>query len=213
MKTRSIAVGVLGMLIGVLVTVSIAATSGDQTPAAQAEFQLPPGWTEADMQACMIAGTPGEAHQELARGAGTWEGTTTMWMFPGAEPVTSASTSRAQMVMDGRYLKVEWSGEMPGMGPYSGLGFYGYDNVSQKYVATWIDNHSTGMMHGTGERSADGKVTTINYTYNCPITKKACVMRDVETITGPDTKTMQMYGTDPVSGKEFKMMQIDLKRN
>lgn len=153
-----------------------------------------------------------EAHQALARGAGVWEGTTTMWMFPGADPVTSASTSRAQMVMDGRHLKVEWSGEMPGMGPYNGIGYYGYDNVSQKYVAIWLDNQSTGMMHGTGEQSADGKVTTIHYTYNCPITKKPCVMRDVETITGPDTKTMEMYGPDPTTGKEFKMLQIDLKR-
>ena len=42
--------------------------------------------------------------------------------------------------MDGRYLKSEMAGEMPGMGPYSGLGLIGFDNISKKFVATWADN-------------------------------------------------------------------------
>jgi len=115
-------------------------------------------------------------------------------------------------IMDGRYIQSEITGEMPGMGPYRGLGFSGFDNVSQKFVATWIDNHSTGMLNGTGELSADGKTITWNYTMNCPITKKPAAMRDVETITGFNTKTLVSYAADPKSGKEFKMMSIELTR-
>ena len=37
-------------------------------------------------------------------------------------------------------------------------------------------------------------------------------MREVETITGPNTKTLEMFGTDPKSGKEFKMMSIELTK-
>jgi hypothetical protein len=37
-------------------------------------------------------------------------------------------------------------------------------------------------------------------------------MRQVETITGPTTKTLEMTGADPKSGKEFKMMSIELTR-
>jgi len=37
-------------------------------------------------------------------------------------------------------------------------------------------------------------------------------MREIETMTGPNSKTLEMYGTDPKSGKEFKMMVIEFTR-
>ncbi len=53
---------------------------------------------------------------------------------------------------------------------------------------------------------------TLNYNHNCPLTKKPTVMREVETVTGPNTKTMEMFGIDPKGGKEFKMLSINLTR-
>ena len=176
---------------------------------ASPEFKLPPGWTEADMQACMIAGTPGEMHKELAKHVGTWEGKNTMWMMPDSPPMTSEAKSTVTSIMDGRYLKIDMDGDMPGMGPYKGFGLMGYDNVAGKFVATWIDNHSTTIMNGTGSMSKDGKSLTIEYTYTCPITKKPAVMREVETLTGPNTKVFEMFGAEPKSGKEYKMMRIE----
>jgi hypothetical protein len=37
-------------------------------------------------------------------------------------------------------------------------------------------------------------------------------MRQIETNTGPNTKTLEVFGVEPKSGKEFKMMQIELTR-
>lgn len=184
-----------------------AAKAADQQP-----MQLPPGWTDADMQACMTAMMPGKMHEHLATSVGTWQGKNSMWMYPGAEPATSESTTTVTSIMDGRYVKIKAAGEMPGMGPFSGFGINGYDNVAQKFVSVWIDNCSTGIMNGTGELSPDGKVMAWNYTYNCPITKKPTTLRQVETTTGPDTMTMEMHMIDPKSGKEFKMMEIALTR-
>jgi hypothetical protein len=186
--------------------------AADSSGGAQPEMKLPPGWTAEDMQACILAGTPGKMHEHLFQGLGVWRGTTTMWMVPGAEPTTSDCTSTVTPIMDGRYVKIEWAGEMPGMGPYSGLGIAGFDNVSQQFVSIWIDNHSTGIMNGVGELSSDGKTTTWNYTHNCPLTKKPTVMREVETLTGPNTKTLEMFGTDPKTGQEFQMMSIELTK-
>jgi hypothetical protein len=180
--------------------------------AAQPEIKLPPGWTEADMQACILAGTPGKMQEHLAKGAGTWDGKTTMWMGPDTEPMKSTCTSTATSIMDGRHLKVEIAGDMPGMGPYRGLGLYGFDNVAGRFVSTWIDNQGTGIMTGTGELSADGKTLTWRHTYTCPITKKPAVMREVETTTGPTTKTLDMFGADPKSGREYQMMRIELTK-
>lgn len=184
----------------------------DMKPAGQPEMQLPPGWTPEDMQACMVAGTPGPMHEHLAKGVGVWNGKNTMWMAPGMDPIKSESVSTVKSAMDGRYFKCEMVGDMPGMGPFNGFGLAGFDNVSQKFVSTWIDNMSTGIMNGTGELSSDGKVLTWTFSYNCPINKKPTVMREIETITGPNTKTLEMWSTDPKSGKEFKMMQIDFTK-
>ena len=176
------------------------------------EMQPPPGWTKEQMEACIKAGTPGKQHEHLAKGLGTWQGKNTMWMTPEAEPMTADCTFKVTSLMDGRYIRSEMSGEMPGMGPYSGLGITGFDNVTQKYVSVWIDNHSTGIMRGEGEVSADGKTTTWKFKSHCPISNKEETMREVETITGPNTKKLEMYGPDPKSGKEFKMMSIEFTR-
>jgi hypothetical protein len=177
-----------------------------------AQMQLPPGWTMEDVQACMAAGTPGEMHKHLLESVGSWDGKTSMVMAPNAPAIESTCTTTVTSIMDGRYVQVDVAGEMPGMGPYKGMYIYGFDNVSQEFVATAIDNMGTGVMHGTGELSADGKTLTTNYTYNCPITKKPAVMREVETITGPKTKKLEMYTNDPKSGKEYKMMTIELTK-
>lgn len=213
LRKLSAAVCVAAIAVSAVIgSIAIADSPKESKPAVQAEFKLPPGWTEADMKACMLAGTPGKMHEELAKEAGVWHGKTTMWMYPDAEPMKSECSSTVTPIMDGRYIKVEMKGEMPGMGPYNGFGIYGFDNVSKKFVGTWIDNHSTGIMNGVGELSDDGKVMTWKYTYNCPVTSKPAVLREVETVTGPNTKTFEMFGVEPKSGKEFKMMSIEFTK-
>ena len=199
-------------LIAVVGSNAIADKAKDTKSAGQPEFKLPPGWTAEDMKACMVAGTPGEMHKHLAKGVGDWEGKGTMWMSPGAEPIKSESQLKGTSIMDGRYVKCEMSGECPLMGPMKGLGIYGYDNVGGKFQCTWIDNHGTGMMIGTGELSGDGKTINWTFTASCPITQKPTTMREVETITGPNTKTLEMFASDPKSGKEFKMMKLELTK-
>jgi hypothetical protein len=207
----SVCVAVVG-LIALAGSLAVADPSKDASAGAATELKLPPGWTEEDMKACMMAAMPGKKHEILAEGAGEWRGKTSMWMAPNSEPMQSECTSTAKPVMDGRFLRVEVEGEMPGMGPYNGVGVYGFDNVSQKFVSTWFDNQSTGIMYGEGELSDDGKTMTWNYKYNCPITKKPTPLREVETITGPNTKTLEMFGTEPKSGEEFKMMEIEFTK-
>jgi hypothetical protein len=214
-------VAVLG-LATIVVSVAVAADdtkpaagAAGAVPAASTEMKLPPGWTEEDMKAAMLAGTPGKMQALLTSEAGAWQGKQTMWMSPDAPPMTNEVTSTVTPIMDGRYTRVEVKGDMPGMGPYHGLGIYGFDNVSQKFACTWLDNHSTGMMNGTGELSSDGKQVNWTFTYNCPIAKKPVMMRQTETVGGGSTKTLEMFGVDPKGaggGKEFKMMRIEMTK-
>ena len=184
----------------------------DAPAGAAANPQLPPGWTLEDLKAYELASTPGEMQKLLVAGKGEWTGKFTMWMMPDAPPATSECTSSVTPIMDGRYIKMEMKCDMPGMGPFHGVGVYGYDNVAKKFVSTWIDNHSTGMMNGEGELSKDQKTLTWNYEFTCPITKKPAVMKEVETIVSETERKLEMWGNDPKSGKNFKMMQIEMKR-
>jgi len=171
---------------------------------------LPPGWTQADWDKCMAAGMPGSMHEWLGKGVGSWKGTSTMWMAAGAEPMTSPVTAKCEKVMDGRFTRCEYSGDMAGM-PFNGLGFFGYDNVSKKFVASWMDNCGTGIMRGEGKQTADGKGIEWTYEYNCPIAGPS-KMTEIERRADDNTMTLEAHGKDPKSGKEYKMMYIEMKR-
>jgi hypothetical protein len=188
------------------------AQSGGGGAGAQPEMKLPPGWTEEDMKAFADAATPGKMHEHLNKSVGTWEGKSTMWMSPDSSPMTSDCTSVCEPMMDGKFIKCSMKGPMPGMGMFEGFGIYGFDNVSKKFQCSWLDNMGTGMMNGTGDLSADGKTITWTFNYYCPIAKKQCTMREIETMTSATTKTLEMHGADPKSGKEYKMMVIEFTK-
>ncbi len=188
------------------------AAQPDKKPPAAGQPQLPPGMTEDDMKAYMAAATPGKQHEHMLKSVGVWEGKCKSWPTPGAEVMASECISTVTSFMDGKFIKCEIKGDMPGMGPYTGFGINGFDNVSQKYQSAWVDNMGTGMMTGIGELSPDGKTLEWKYSYNCPITRKCMTMRQVEHYTSADTMTFEMFGAEPHSGKEYKMMEIAFTR-
>ena len=185
---------------------------GAAQPADHGKPTPPPGMSEADMEACMAAATPGPMHKHLTQSVGTWKGQCTMWMPGAPEPSKSECMTVITPMMDGRFIRIESNGEMPGMGPFNGFGIAGFDNVSQKFQQTWMDNCGTGMATGTGELSTDGKTMTWTLTYNCPIKKGPVNMRQVQKETGPDTMMMQVFGENPATGKEEKMVEIAYTR-
>ena len=191
-------------------TISLAEPA-PEAPSLPPGMKLPEGWTEADMMACMLASTPGKMQKLLTDGAGDWTGTNTLWMAPGSEGVPTKCSAKITPILDGRFTKMEFSGEMPGMGPYSGFGLYGFDNVSQKFVGIWIDNHGTGMMNGLGTLSEDGTTINWDFNFNCPVTKAPAKMRQIEKI-GSNTRTIDMFGPEPKSGVEYQIMKLELTR-
>jgi len=202
----------VGCVVAMLGVVAIAIAQEAKTAGAAGEApQLPPGWTADDMKAMVDAATPGKMHEVLAKEAGTWQGKHQCWMPGSTEPMPGESTTTITPILDGRFTRIDVTGKMA-MGPYTAVGFYGYDNVVQKFVCTWVDSMGTGMMQGEGELSPDGKQITWKFTYNCPITKKPAVMRQIETVGDAKTKTLDMYGADPKTGKEFHMMKIEMTK-
>ncbi|MGZ8543879.1 MAG: DUF1579 family protein, partial [Flavisolibacter sp.] len=78
---------------------------------------------------------------------------------------------------------------------------------------TWIDNMGTGIMTGEGPWDEASKSITIKGKMIDPTTGKDCAFREVFTIVDNDHQVMEMYTTDPASGKEFKTMEVKYTRN
>jgi len=56
--------------IAALAVLTVAHAKEDKPTGLPADFKLPKGWTMEDMQACVLAGTPGEMHKLLAKDIG-----------------------------------------------------------------------------------------------------------------------------------------------
>lgn len=161
--------------------------------------------SQDDMKAMMAYSTPGEMHKLMAKSTGTWTGAITMWMQPGAPPMTSTGEARNEMILGGRYLQSKNTGNYMGM-PFEGISVTGYDNAKKVFVNSWIDNMGTGMMYLTG--TWDDASKSINYTGTevDPTSGKDIAIREVLKFIDDKTQMMEMYMT--AGGAEFKTMEI-----
>ncbi len=164
----------------------------------------------AEMEAMMKAATPGEQQKKLSRLAGDWTFTNTFWMAPGQPPVTSTGTMHGELLMGGRYVEHTWKGNMMGM-PFEGRGTDAYDNVGKQYVASWVDNMGTGIMHSTGTCDDAVKVCTYLAEMWDPMSGKKITSKSVITWMDDNNFKNEFYGPGP-DGKEAKTMEIVAKR-
>lgn len=184
--------------------VSTAALAADAPPQMSAE-------QKAMMDKMTKAATPGSQHAMLSKMAGEWTCSVKLQMDPSQPPQASQSTATITGLMDGRYIQEVDSGMMNGM-PFTGMGLYGFDNVSGKYVSSWIDNMGTGIMTSVGAADASGKVITWMGTMNDAVTGKPATARMVTTIADDDHHTFEMFSTPPGAKKEMKVMTIEYAR-
>lgn len=164
---------------------------------------------QAMMELYAKLATPGEPHKLLASLAGSWTTKTREWMEPDKPVAESTGSAEMKMLLDGRFLQEEFSGQMHGK-PFSGIEMVGYDNLLKRYVTTWMSNTSTMIFMMEGSASADGKTITLKGKHREPgggyMTHRA-----VWTIVDSNNQTFDMYGTHH-GGKETKLMEITYAR-
>ncbi|MBA3686320.1 MAG: DUF1579 domain-containing protein [Planctomycetes bacterium] len=166
---------------------------------------MPPGMDPAAMEMMK----PGPEHQMLAKRAGTWDVACKMWMMPDAPAQESKGTAKTTVILDGRYIQDDFTGEFMGQ-PFKGMGLTGYDRQEKKYYSTWVDSMSTSMMQMTGTSEDNGKTVTTTGECMCPMAKEKIAFRQVEKHTSDDAFTVEMYKT--VNGKESKCMELAYTR-
>jgi hypothetical protein len=155
--------------------------------------QKAPMSMEQIMAAYKELAEPGEPHKRLASTQGSWSTVSRIWVDPDKPPVESRGSSERKMVLGGRYLQEEVTGDMMGT-HFSGIGFIGFDNAIKKYVMVWMDSTSSGIYSFEGEASADGKTVTMESSYDDPIrgmTQDRFVMRFID----ENTQELEMFST------------------
>ncbi len=190
---------VTGLCIVLTVSVAIAK---DKKPEKQMDQQ-------AMMEEFKRLSVPGEPHKQFASLVGSWSTKTKEWMEPGKPPMESTGSAEMKMLLDGRFLQQELTGDMMGQ-PYSGVGITAYDNLRKRYVSTWIDSMGTGIFVMEGMASADGKTITLRGQHAMPGGGRM-THRAVWRIVDSNTQTFDMYGTHQ-GGKEMKVMEITYTR-
>jgi hypothetical protein len=165
--------------------------------------------TQAMMEVYSRLATPGSVHKVLAKMAGRWDTKTKSWMEPDKPPMESTGTCELKMLLGGRYLQQECSGDMMGS-PFTGVGVTGYDNHTKKYLSTWMDSMSTNIFFFEGTGSADGTSFTQESRYDDPV-QGPMKWRAVTRIVDDNKLVFEMYGAHK-KGKEEKMMEMTYTR-
>lgn len=190
-----------------LFAVTAAAVTAAVLPAASAAQEhedASSAETAAMMEAYEKAGTPGEAHEALARTAGTWTATVRYWMEPGGEPSEMEGSVKITPVMGGRFIREKVTSEWMGA-PFHGVSIVGYNNTTGEVEGVWYDNHSTMLYTSRGTISDAGDEITLRSRYRDPVSGTWIEGRSVRTITG-DRMTETAWETR--DGAEHKTMEI-----
>jgi len=156
-------------------------------------------------------GEPGINHKALEPFVGQFTTTCRAWMKPGEAAVESTGSADHVWVFGGRFLKMTAKGFM-GDKPFEGVGYLGYDNVSNEYVSVWLDNMSTGIVYASGQFDTGTQTLNERGTANCPMTGQVNMPFRCEwKIVNSDTIIHTFYHND-ADGKEVKGFEATYKR-
>jgi hypothetical protein len=174
----------------------------------------PPAMSPAEqemMKKWQELAAPGAPHNLLARKVGQWDYHVKFRMSPDAPPQESTGSNTIEPIMGGRFILDKSTGAPEHGQPFEGLGVTGYDNIKKKFVATWIDNMSTGIITTEGVSDPSGNVVTYQGQFSCPMTGTIKKSKTIERFIDDNAWSMEMFEVLP-DGKEWKNFEITYTR-
>lgn len=169
---------------------------------------------EVAMQKAMELGMPGVAHKVLEPLVGQWTYTMTHKMAADAPEQMSEGTSNIEWILGGRFLQQKVSSTLDMGGQtinYEGIGTIGHDNVKGRYMTSWMDNMSTGIMTAVAEYDEAAATLKEKGSYSCPMKGRDVNFTSELKIIDNDHFSYTMYETDE-GGTTYKMMDIQYTR-
>lgn len=152
---------------------------------------------------------PGPEHAVLNQDVGTWDATVESFGAPGAPAMKSKGVETNTLGCGGMCLITDFQGEMMPGTSFDGHGLTTWDPNKKKYVSTWTDSMSQGLM--TSEGTWDAATHTVTgYAEGPDMTGKVTRMK-ATTEYKDDTRVFTMYGPG-TGGKDVPMMRITYTR-
>lgn len=190
-------------------TLSLLAVIAVLASLAPASAQEPGEGDEAAMmEAYERAGTPGEEHAALDRLVGDWDVEVRMWSEPDAEPTVMEADSKVEWVMDGRFVRETVTSEFMGE-PFRGVGYTGYNNLTEQYEAVWMDDHSTALYRYSGEMDDQGRMVFHSESID-PVTGEKVREKGVSEFPSEDEMISRSYRLE--DGEEVLTMELRYRR-
>jgi len=193
--------GLLAVLLGLASFDCAQDKQKDATPA--------PVNAEEMAKALDDAMTPGEGQRRLEVMVGTFDAKILTWVDPSQPPYETTGTSVNSWVLGNRFvhMTLDWSimGE-----PYSGIGYFGFNNVSKMYESTWMDNGYTGIVsfQGTFDASTGG---TMKATAPHPLTGKPSPLELRVATDSQGNHVTELWGSG-FGETMYKMMELRYTR-
>jgi hypothetical protein len=154
--------------------------------------------------------TPGSMHEMLAKSVGEWKTVSKFWMDPAGDPMVVEGTGKTEMILGGRYQKMTSYSKMMGM-ETEGISTIGYDNATEEFTMTWIDNIGTGTAIAKGKYDESTNSIIMNGTMVDPLSKQEMNFKQIFKFMDDDHHLLEMFLD--YNGKEFKSMEIEFTRS
>lgn len=205
-----------------LVGLALIAAQGQSQEKKDKPSGMPEGMPDmaAMMKKWKDAATPGPMHKKLDGLVGEWDTKMKMWMAgPGAPPVVSEGKSRVKWIMDGRFLREEFEGDimMPdetgamAKKKFQGLGLLGYDNFRHMFTGSWVDNQGTHMLTMSGALDPAGTTLTMYGEMDeAMIDVRGRTVKYLTKIIDDDKHVFAIY--DLHAGEDYKPLEIEYTR-
>jgi hypothetical protein len=162
------------------------------------------------MQIWMDYMTPGPMHEMLAKSVGDWKTVSKFWMDPAGDPMVVEGTGITEMILGGRYQKMTHHSTMMGM-QTEGISTIGYDNATEEFTMTWIDNIGTGTAIASGKYDESTNSIIMKGTMVDPMSKQKMNIKQLLKFLDDDHLLLEMYLD--YNGQEFKSMEIEFTRS
>ena len=192
--------------LGVAMTVASAVCAEDAKKPVDPKKPGPAADAAATAPSMPPLPVPGPEHALLKNDVGVWDATVEMM---GPQPMTSKGTETNTLMGNGLWLITDFKGDMMNT-PFHGHGTSGWDPGKKKYVGTWVDTMSTGLMIFEGTYDPATKSMT-SWMEGPDMTGKVTKMKTVTEWPSADKRVFTMYGPGP-DGKEAPGMRITYMR-
>ncbi len=148
---------------------------------------------------------PGEEHARLKMLVGKWKVETTTYGEEGKSPMKSEATAVVRPIFGGQYFREDYTGDFFGT-KFTGMGIYGFDKGTKKFVSSWIDSMSTGIARSVGTAMANGDIAFLGEYYD-PVEERMVKTKFVLTLNSRKTHS-GVYYSIAADGSEKKMMEF-----